>query len=123
MKYGTVLLTGASALCLTFAPQIIRFFRDDPDVIVVGSVALRAQAISLPLMATIVISNMMLQASGKGVKASITSSARSGLFFIPLILILPRFLGLLGVEISQAIADALSFILTVPFAYSELRKM
>ena len=123
VKYGTVLLTGASALCLTFAPQIIRFFRDDPDVIVVGSVALRAQAISLPLMATIVISNMMLQASGKGVKASITSSARSGLFFIPLILILPRFLGLLGVEISQAIADALSFILTVPFAYSELRKM
>ena len=123
VKYGTVILTGASALCLAFAPQIIRFFRDDPEVVEVGAVALRAQAISLPLMATIVISNMMLQASGKGVKASITSSARSGLFFIPLILILPRFMGLLGVEISQAIADALSFVLTVPIAYSELRKM
>ena len=123
VKYGTILLTGASALCLAFAPQIISFFRDDPDVIRVGSVALRAQAVSLPLMATIVITNMMLQSTGKGLKASIASSARNGIFFIPLILLLPRFFGLFGVEISQAAADVLSFILAIPFAASELKKM
>ena len=123
VKVGTILLTGASALCLAFAPQIIRFFRDDPEVVAVGAVALRAQAISLPLMATIVITNMMLQSTGKGLKASINSSARSGIFFIPLILILPRFFGLFGVEIAQACADVLSFILAIPFAVSELRKM
>lgn len=123
VKYGTILLTGASALCLLFAPQIIGFFREDPEVIAVGSVALRAQAISLPLMAAIVITNMMLQSTGKGLKASIASSARNGIFFIPMILILPRLFGLFGVEISQAVADVLSFLLAIPFAASELKKM
>ena len=123
VKYGTILLTGASALCLLFAPQIIGFFREDPEVIAVGSVALRAQAVSLPLMATIVITNMMLQSTGKGLKASIASSARNGIFFIPMILILPRLFGLFGVEISQAVADVLSFLLAIPFAASELKKM
>ena len=121
--YGTIFLAGASALCLGFAPQIIRFFRNDPDVISVGAVALRAQAISLPLMATIVITNMMLQACGKGLKASIVSAARNGIFFVPLILILPRLLGLFGVEITQAVSDVLSFVLAIPFAASELKKM
>ena len=96
VKYGTIILTAASALCLAFAPQIISFFRDDPEVIAVGTVALRAQAISLPLMATIVITNMMLQSTGKGLKASIASSARNGIFFIPMIPILPRPSGLFG---------------------------
>ena len=123
VRYGTVLLGTSSALCLLFAPQIIRFFRDDPEVVAVGAVALRAQAVSLPLMAAIVITNMMLQAIGKGMKASIVSSARSGIFFIPLIIILPRVFGLFGVEISQALADALSFVTAIPFAVSELRKM
>ena len=74
-------------------------------------------------MATIVITNMMLQSTGKGVKASIASSARNGIFFIPMILILPRLFGLFGVEISQACADVLSFLLAIPFAASELKKM
>ena len=102
VKYGTIFLTAMSALCLAFAPQIVGFFRDDPAVIAVGTVALRAQAVTLPLMATIVLANMMLQSMGKGLKASITSSSRNGIFFIPLILILPRFFGLFGVEITQA---------------------
>ncbi len=123
VKYGTIFLTAMSALCLAFAPQIVGFFRDDPAVIAVGTVALRAQAVTLPLMATIVLANMMLQSMGKGLKASITSSSRNGIFFIPLILILPRFFGLFGVEITQACADMLSFMLAVPIAASELRKM
>ena len=123
VKYGTIFLTAMSALCLAFAPQIVGFFRDDPAVIAVGTVALRAQAVTLPLMAAIVLANMMLQSMGKGLKASITSSSRNGIFFIPLILILPRFFGLFGVEITQACADALSFMLAVPIAVSELKKM
>ena len=122
-KYGTIFLLGGTALCCLFAPQIISFFRNDPDVISVGSVALRAQACSLPLMAVIVMTNMLLQSIGEGVKASVTSAARSGIFFIPLILILPRFLGLFGVEITQACADILSAALTIPIAVGELGKL
>ena len=74
-------------------------------------------------MAIIVMTNMMFQSMGKGLQASLTSSMRNGIFFIPLILILPRLLGLFGVEITQAWADVLAFLLAVPMAYSELRHM
>ncbi|MCR5775547.1 MAG: MATE family efflux transporter [Lachnospiraceae bacterium] len=123
VKYGTLFLCLAAACCLAFADRIVGVFRDDPDVIAIGADALRFQALSLPLMGGIVMSNMMLQSMGKGVKASITASARNGIFFIPLILILPGIAGLTGVEISQPLADLLSILLAVPLAWSELRKM
>ena len=110
-------------ICLIFAPQIISFFRDDPEVIKVGIVALRWQAAALPLSATVVMTNMMLQSMGKGIPASITASARNGLFFIPMILLLPRIFGLFGVEITQACADVLSIAVSVPLAARVLRKM
>ncbi len=121
VKYGTVFLTIAAALCFAFSDPIIAFFRNDPEVIAIGRVALRAQAISLPLMGMIVMTNMMLQSTGRGVKATIASSSRNGIFFIPLILILPRFFGLFGVEITQAIADVFSFCLAVMLAHLELQ--
>ena len=123
LRYGTIFLTAASAACLIFAPQIIGWFRSDPEVIAVGKVALRCQAVTLPFLAIVFISNMMLQSIGKGVKASITSSSRNGIFFIPLILILPRLFGLTGVEITQACADVCSIALTIPLAASELKLM
>ena len=76
----------------------------------------------LPLNGVIVMTNMMLQSVGKGVKASLLASARSGLFFIPAILILPLFFGLTGVEISQTVSDVCAFALSVPLAVSELKK-
>ena len=123
VRYGTIFLVAGGALCFAFAPHIIGWFRDDPDVIAIGSEALRYQSCTLPLMAGIIMSNMMLQSTGKGVKASITASARNGLFFIPLILVLPNYFGLRGVELSQPISDILSLALSLPLAWTELRKM
>lgn len=122
VKYSTLFLLVVGTVCFAFAPQVIGLFRDDKDVIAVGTVALRCQSATLPLGGVLVISNMMLQSIGKGLKATITSSARNGIFFIPLILILPRILGILGVEITQACADVLSLLLTVPLAASELKQ-
>ena len=123
IRWGTVFLTILSAVCITFAPEIISMFRDDPDVVEVGSVALRYQAAVLPLLTTIFLTNMMLQSMGKGFKASVTAMARNGLFFIPTILILPQYLGLQGVEMTQMVADICSFCLVIPMAASELKKM
>ncbi len=123
IKYGTVFLLALASLCIVFAPQVIEWFRKDPEVIAVGTVALRAQAATMPLLATTTMTNMMLQSCGKGMKASISASARSGIFFVPLILILPQIMGILGVELAQAGADILSFILAIPLAASELKKM
>lgn len=123
LKIGTLMMTIAGALCVLFAPTVVGFFRDDPAVIPIGARALRWQASVLPLLTTSILTNMMLQSMGKGIKASICSSARNGIFFIPLILTLPHFFGLAGVEMTQAWADVLSFLLAVPMAWSELKNM
>ncbi len=123
LKYGTIFLCAASLVCIIFSPQIIGWFRDDPDVIAVGCDALRFQACTLPLLAGIVMANMMLQSTGKGLKASIMSSARNGLFFIPLIIILPQIFGLRGVETAQPVSDVFSLLLSIPLVQSELKKM
>lgn len=122
VKWSTVFLLGIGVVCYIFAPQIIAFFSKDPSAIEVGVTALRYMAMATPLGGAIVISNMMLQSIGKGLKATITASARNGICFIPLILILPQFLGIRGVEMCQALADVLSLFIAVPMAYSELRK-
>ena len=123
LKIGTLMMTIAGALCVLFAPTVVGFFRDDPAVIPIGARALRWQASVLPLLTTSILTNMMLQSMGKGIKASICSSARNGIFFIPLILTLPHFFGLAGVEMTQAWADVLAFLLAVPMAWSELKNM
>ena len=118
-----VLLIG-SIVGIAFAPQIIEIFRkEDLEVIKIGALSLRLQCIFLPLSAFVVGSNMMLQTIGKPVKASISAAARTGLFFVPAILILPQFFGLLGVQMSQAVADLCSFVLCVPLAGTTLLEM
>ena len=67
--------------------------------------------------------NMMLQSMGRAVRASIVAAARQGLFFIPLIFILPYFWGLFGVQVCQMFADIGAFVLSVPIGLSELKRL
>lgn len=123
VKIGSAFLFCTSCLSMVFAPKIIGFFRDDANVIIVGAAALRYQSISFLLAAFTVMSNMFLQSIGRGVKASIAAASRNGIFFIPLVMILPRLFGLRGLEITQAISDILAFMLTFPLGLSELRRL
>ena len=69
------------------------------------------------------MNNMLLQTTGQGTKASILAMARQGLFFIPLIWILSQTSGLLGVQLSQAISDILTFLLAIPLGGSLLKTL
>jgi len=111
IKLGTIFLIIFSAVGYIFSTTVTGWFRDDPQVIAVGAGALRYQCLTLPLMAFSVLTNMFLQSTGKGMKASITSSARNGIFFVPAILILPRIFSLTGVMIAQPVADVFSAVL------------
>ena len=106
-----------------FSGECISVFRNDPAVIEIGTVALRWQLITLPLGVVVMYTNMMMQTIRKPWQANILSSARNGLFFIPLIVILPHFFGLLGVQMCQAWADVLSFLLAVPIAVNGLNNL
>lgn len=106
-----------------FAPQIIWFFRQDELVQEIGAFALRAQAATFPLGAWIVMCNMMLQACGRSFMASVVASCRQGACFLPLLLILPIFFGLTGIQIAQPIADILSLGVSLPAGLYFIRQM
>lgn len=124
VRVGVTFLLLVALFGSGFAPEIIELFREgDPDVIRTGAAALQWQLIAYPLGAWTIISNMMLQTIRKSVRATVLSSARQGLFFIPLIFILPHFFGLQGVEMCQAVSDLLTFCLAIPLTLGVLREM
>ena len=123
VKYSFLFLAGVSVLGYIFAPNLVSLFRDDPAVITIGTVALRAQCISFAAQSWIVMSNMMEQSMGRTIPATFLSVARQGLFFIPCVLILSSSLGLLGIQVSQAAADILTLLCAIPIQMHVLRTM
>lgn len=124
VKFSFFVLVGMAVVVYFTAPQLVTVFRKgDPDVIEVGTAALRYSVLAFPLSSWIIMCNMMLQSIGKGIKASIVSSARQGIFFLPLIMILPYFFGRTGVEICQAVSDVFALTISIPIGMSVIREM
>ena len=119
---GTFFLIVLAIIGWMISGTLIGVFRDDPEVIAIGIVALRWQLCVFPVNALILASNMLAQTCRKPWRANILAAARQGLFFIPLIFILPSYFGLLGVEMCQAVSDVLSFTLTVPIVIYTFRE-
>lgn len=95
--------------------HLVGFFRDDPEVIRIGTFALRVQLFSQFFLPMCVCGNMMFQSVGINGKATFLSALRSGLCFIPIIMLLQTLFGLVGVQVAQTAADILTFMITVPF--------
>lgn len=124
IKVSTGFLFAFAIAGYIFAPNIIRLFtKNDVQVIEMGITALRLQCLTFPFNGLIVLSNMMMQTIGDSGKASILAMARQGLFFLPLVFIMPYFYGILGIQLSQPISDIATFILTIPMTMIVLRKM
>lgn len=122
VKTATLFLAAVGALGALFAPQLIALFRDDPEVVQIGAMALRFQCATLCLSGWIVMSNMMLQTIGKTAGATFLAMSRQGIFFIPLVYLLSHALGLLGVEMTQSASDILTFACAVPIQLRALRE-
>ena len=110
-----VLMTALAAVCYVNGEALVRLFRDDGAVTAIALPAFRWQCVATLLQPVLVCGNMLFQSVGKAGRATFLSCCRQGIFFIPLILTLPRAFGLAGVQYSQPIADALSFVVAVPF--------
>ena len=113
-KAGEMVLGVLGLICFFIPGPIVSIFRDDPDVIRIGAAALRFQCIAVFMQPFSVCSNMLFQSIGKSRQASFIASLRSGLYYIPALLILPRLLGLTGIECSQMVADILTTLTCVP---------
>ena len=123
LKAAFALLVALIAVCWWKDEALIRLFRDDPEVTAVALPAFRYQCFAVLLQPVIVVANMTFQSVGKAGRATFLACCRQGVCFIPLILVLPRVLGLVGVELCQPIADALTFFISLPFLLAFLRQL
>jgi Na+-driven multidrug efflux pump len=116
LAFGMSILCALAVIVYFQAGPLIGLFRRDPEVIAIGTRALRFQCLSIVLQPISIVTNMLFQSIGKSRIASFTASLRTGLYFLPAIIILPIFMGITGVESAQAIADAMASFTCIPLA-------
>lgn len=123
LAVGEVILGSVAIIGLIFSDELIAIFRNDPEVIRIGTFALSAQFIGQFFQPVAVCTNMLFQSSGSSGIATLLSMMRSGVFFIPILLIFTATSGLVGIQLSQAISDILTAIASLPFAVSFVGKL
>ena len=130
VRLAALVLVGLSALGFVFAKPITNLVTGaSPEASQIAVFAFRAQLVTLPLSAWIVLCNMMLQNIGATAKATMLAISRQGLAFIPMVFLLPlgmKAVGLssiLGIELAQPFADLISALIAIPIGAGELKKM
>lgn len=103
--------------------DIIRIFRDDPTVIEIATRALRLQCVALLFLPFCMVTEMQLQSTGQKLAASLLSCLRSGIIFIPALLILAQVRGLAGIQEAQPAAFVLACPPAIYFAMWFFKKM
>ena len=112
-----------SAIFFVAAGTIVSAFRDDPEVIKTGSSMLRLLCISLSVQPFVTCANMMFQSIGETSRATLLATARNGIYFIPIIAILPHFLGLNGILLAQPLSDIFSLLTALPLVFQFFIKL
>ncbi len=121
---GTVISVTASVLLLVFPEPIIALFRPETaEVTAIGGRMLRFMGMTIPVLGYSTFVNQLYQCLGYVKGATFLASCRQGICFVPLILLLPMALGLDGILLSQALADLLTFFISIPCHVWFLRKV
>ena len=123
---------GVSVVCVSAlglaaalgAPQLMRVFTSyDQEMIEIGALAIRMQCLAMPSVAWVIVVNMLYAGLGRAAGAALLSIVRQGVFFIPMVLTLPRFFGVQGLAAVQGVADILTLILSIPLSIILLREI
>lgn len=103
-------LTLISVPIYVFAGTLVQQLRDDPLVIALGIRALRLMCVGQLFVPLTMMVEMGFQSIGEKLLASFASCLRSGLLFIPTLLILKNIRGISGVQEAQPLSFVFTFI-------------
>ncbi|HQC14117.1 MATE family efflux transporter [Mesotoga prima] len=117
----TMIALFSSIVMFLFARQLISIFTDETELIESTIYALRIVILATPTIGVQVIASGMFQALGKALPALFLSLLRQIIILIPLILVIPRFLGINGIWISFPLADLIAFAISLVFYLRELK--
>ncbi len=114
-KTSEVLLIVCAVFGWVNAAAVVRLFRDDPEVVRIGVVALRCMCVAVVVQPLSVVANMTFQSIRRSREASFLASLRTGICYIPVLLVMPHVWGLFGIQSAQMIADILASAISLPF--------
>ena len=120
--YSSVLATIVFLLIFLYSDLIPQIFSKDIIVSEQTPMALRYVFMALPIIGIQLIGAAYFQAIGKAKPALLLTLSRQGFFFIPLLFLLPPYIGVNGVWLSFPIADLLSTLVTIYFLNRSIRK-
>lgn len=117
---STILLTILVSLTyILLSKPLISLFNQNPTVIEYGSKLLISQVAIYPAFGICYLMTIIFQSIGASKYGVFLSTLRQGLLYIPFILILPHFFGILGIYLSQPLADVLTLAVSL-FSYPKL---
>ncbi|HSL86816.1 MAG TPA: MATE family efflux transporter, partial [Bacteroidales bacterium] len=120
---ATAVCTFGFILIQLFPHAFINFISSDPDIREMGVEGLRRFMLLMPVIGMQIISSNFFQAIGMAKKAFVLSMLRQVIFLIPLILILPRYLGLIGLWTAVPISDFFATVATLTVLYFQIRTL
>ena len=123
IKWTNVFCVAWTVIVYIFAPSILSIFGTDENVLNIAVQALRAGVIMFITFGFQFTYSTLYLSMGKALGGIFLNSLRQGIVFIPIILLLPKFMGLNGVIYAQAISDLITTIITIPFAISIHKKL
>lgn len=112
-------------IAVEFFPHLLfrAFAKDAPELIKLGSYGIRIDLMFLPIIGYQIVASNYFQAIGKAKISIFLSFLRQVIILIPIILILPKFLGLNGLWLSQPIADIIAAFLTTFFLFRDMKEL
>lgn len=123
IKYINLFCLVWTILLYIFAPNILSIFGTGESVLKIAVPALRAGVIMFITFGFQFTYSTLYLSMGKALAGGFLSICRQGIIFLPIILLLPKIFGLNGVIYSQAVADLITTIITIPFAIDVRKKL
>ena len=120
---ATAVCTIGFILIQTVPHVFINFITRDESIREMGTVGIKRFMLMMPVIGMQIISANFFQAIGQAKKAFVLSMLRQVILLIPLIIILPRIYGLIGLWTAVPIADGIATVLTILVLFYQIRSL
>jgi putative MATE family efflux protein len=121
MISNVIMGTTISLAYFLFTEPIVKSFINNAQVIDYGVMMLRALMISGPVIGIMFVFSFTFQGMGKAVQSLVLSIGRQGLFFLPILVVANKIIGLEGIVFAQPVADFASIFIAL-FMFLGIRK-
>jgi len=120
---ATAMSAAATAILVAFPDFLLRIFTNDGELIAMAVPAARLIVIAFPTVGFQLVAAGVFQALGRPLPAMVLAVLRQVILLAPLVLLLPRSLGLAGAWAAFPIADGVAGLMTLALAVPAVRAL